>query len=137
MIDLSKMVDLEKEAGAQDKKSHWELVETSGKEVPGAIAHHTSVTFGDKMFLFGGSSSAKENMDMFQLDLKTFRWEVLNGVNFHFNSREVKCQCSETNTQPSFMTIQWSFLGDSSMENTPTKFIGITLKKTSGKRCKS
>jgi hypothetical protein len=40
----------------------WHHIETSGREIPGALSHHTSVVFGEKMYLFGGSKeNGKEN----------------------------------------------------------------------------
>jgi hypothetical protein len=36
----------------------WHHIDTTGRENPGALSHHTAVVFGDKMYLFGGS---KEN----------------------------------------------------------------------------
>lgn len=48
----------------------WKQIDTSGKG-PGPLSHHTSTVYGDKMFLFGGSSSnGEENKNMFALDLK-------------------------------------------------------------------
>lgn len=59
----------------------WHSVETTGKEIPGKISHHTSVVHHDKMYLMGGSeSTGLENSNMFSLDLKSFRWEVVNAV---------------------------------------------------------
>lgn len=59
----------------------WHLIDTSGKDTPGKISHHTSVVFGDKMYLLGGSkSSGVENVNMYSLDLKSFKWEIVNAV---------------------------------------------------------
>ena len=81
MLDLSKFNDLEKPEDQQEKKCMWHLLETTGKEIPGKISHHTSIVFGDKMYLLGGSrSSGGENIHMFTLDLKTFKWEIVNPV---------------------------------------------------------
>ena len=45
---------------------------------PGKLAHHSAVVFGDKMWLFGGSSVSGENNKLFSLDLNSFKWEVVN-----------------------------------------------------------
>jgi hypothetical protein len=51
---------------------------------PGAISHHSSIVFGDKMYLFGGSkSTGLENKNFYGLDLKSFRWENIPLVSFN------------------------------------------------------
>jgi len=41
-----------------------------GQERPGAISHHTSVVFGDTMYLYGGSkASGEENKSLFSFDV--------------------------------------------------------------------
>lgn len=44
---------------------------------PGKLAHHSSVVFADRMWLFGGSSMSGENDKFFCLDLNTFKWDVV------------------------------------------------------------
>ena len=41
------------------------------------MAHHSSVVYLDKMWLFGGSSVMGENDKFFCLDLQTYTWEVV------------------------------------------------------------
>ena len=41
------------------------------------MAHHTSVVFGDKMYLFGGSNLEVENTKFYSLDLNTFKWDLI------------------------------------------------------------
>ena len=53
----------------------WKLIETKGDEKPGCLAHHSSVVYGDKMYLFGGSNTQSENNKFFSLDLNSFKWE--------------------------------------------------------------
>jgi hypothetical protein len=58
-------------------------VETIGIQKPGALSHHSSVVLGDKMYLYGGSGPRNKQQEveppsLWGLDLKTFRWEVLN-----------------------------------------------------------
>ena len=49
--------------------------------MPGPVSHHTSVVNGDKMYLFGGSSSSgQENKNMYALDLKFMKWEIVHSV---------------------------------------------------------
>ena len=56
----------------------WSEVNTFGAH-PGPLSHHTSVVFGDKMYLYGGSKGNCDSNDlMYALDLKTFRWEVID-----------------------------------------------------------
>lgn len=55
----------------------WKEIPTKGDEKPGCLAHHSSVVFGDKMFLFGGSNLETENRKFFSLDLGQFKWEVV------------------------------------------------------------
>jgi N-acetylneuraminic acid mutarotase len=55
----------------------YKLIETKGEDKPGALAHHTSVVYGDKMYLFGGSNLEKENRKFYTLDLSTYKWEVV------------------------------------------------------------
>ena len=50
---------------------------TKGDDRPGCLAHHTSVVFGDKMYLFGGSNLETENKKFYALDLNTLKWEVV------------------------------------------------------------
>jgi len=49
----------------------------SPEDRPGQVAHHTSIVFGDKMFLFGGSNLETENKKFFSLDLNQFKWEIV------------------------------------------------------------
>lgn len=56
---------------------HWVKLETKGEEKPGPLAHHSSVVYGDKMFLFGGSNMETENTKFFSLDLNSLKWEVI------------------------------------------------------------
>jgi hypothetical protein len=79
-MNLQNIGDLDRQESEQEKKLSWELVSTSGHS-PGAVSHHTSVVFGDKMYLFGGSkSNGDENKNFYHLDLKNFRWEVIHCV---------------------------------------------------------
>lgn len=58
----------------------WKLIETTGPN-PGAISHHTSVVYNERMYLFGGSKmSGEENKNFYGLDLKLFKWEIIPGV---------------------------------------------------------
>ena len=87
MINLAHLQDLEKPESEQDKKLMWHLMETTGPN-PGAISHHTSVVFNERMYLFGGSkANGEENPRFFSLDLKSYRWEIVQGVSKqYFNS---------------------------------------------------
>lgn len=58
----------------------WHHIDTSGPN-PGAIAHHTSIVFNERMYLFGGSkANGEENYKYYSLDLKSYRWETIQSV---------------------------------------------------------
>lgn len=71
------MLDLRKIKDQIESDLVWKEIPTKGEEKPGCLAHHTSVVFGDKMFLFGGSNLETENRKFFSLDLNNFRWELV------------------------------------------------------------
>ena len=77
MLDLRKLKDLDLDPTLQNKDCHWKEIQTKGDDKPGCLAHHTSVVFGDKMYLFGGSNLESENRKFFSLDLNHFRWDVV------------------------------------------------------------
>ena len=82
MLDLGKLIDLEKPEEDQRKECMWHKIDTSGKG-PGAVSHHSSVVYGDKMYLFGGSKeNGEENPHLFSLDLKSYKWELQHTVKF-------------------------------------------------------
>ena len=61
----------------------WHHIDTSGPN-PGAISHHTSVVFNERMYLFGGSkANGDENTKFFSLDIKSFRWEIIQSVSYY------------------------------------------------------
>ena len=62
---------------SQNQECQYKLIETKGEDKPGPLAHHTSVVFGDKMYLFGGSNLECENRKFFSLDLAQYKWEVV------------------------------------------------------------
>jgi N-acetylneuraminic acid mutarotase len=69
---------------SRSSPAEWKRVETLGVQKPGALSHHSSVVVGDRMYLYGGSGprskqSEQEPPALWALDLKTFRWEVVNG----------------------------------------------------------
>jgi len=85
MMNLGHLDDLDKPEAEQEKKLIWQEIQTSGQS-PGAIAHHTSVVYNDRMYLFGGSTSnGTENQRLYCLDLKTFKWEIIDYVIINCN----------------------------------------------------
>lgn len=65
----------------------WHLIETSGPK-PVAIAHHTSIVFNERMYLFGGShANGEDNRKFYSLDLKSFKWELVNSVRIFSTSK--------------------------------------------------
>jgi len=80
MMNLANLQDLDKPEFEQDKKLMWHLIETSGPN-PGAISHHSSVVYNERMYLFGGSkANGEENKKFYSLDLKSYKWEVISSV---------------------------------------------------------
>jgi hypothetical protein len=77
MLDLRKLKDLDLDPGSQAKDCCWKLIITAGDDKPGNLAFHSSVVFGDKMYLFGGSNQEYENTKFYVLDLATFKWELI------------------------------------------------------------
>ena len=84
MLDMAKVNDLENQSETSTKKMlEWWRIETNGPQKPGPLAHHSSVVFGDKMYMFGGSGprtqaqqmSDKPNASLWTLELKTMRWD--------------------------------------------------------------
>ncbi len=64
MLDVAKINNLDSQpsldgngAGnsATKKMLEWWRIETNGPAKPGPLTHHSSVVFGDKMYMFGGS----------------------------------------------------------------------------------
>ena len=80
MMNFSHLADLDKPEYEQEKKLAWQQIDTTGPS-PGAISHHTSVVYNDRMYLFGGSkSNGEENRNFYGLDMKLFKWENIPGV---------------------------------------------------------
>ena len=93
MVELTKVQEGEHKGAefgdAVEKKVQWNKLETTGKDKPGKIydvnnllgpiAHHSSVVFSEKMYLFGGSNQQRKvhNHTFWQLDLKNLRWDVI------------------------------------------------------------
>ena len=59
VIDLESFDDLDREPEDQDRDCAWRLKDTKG-EGPGALSHHSSVVYNERMFLFGGSYASGE-----------------------------------------------------------------------------
>lgn len=78
MIDLGNMEDFELDPEEQQKNCMWKQVQYKGSDTPGPISHHTSVVYGDKMFLFGGSrENGEENRHLFQLNMEKLSWSIV------------------------------------------------------------
>jgi hypothetical protein len=74
---LRKLKDLDCDPARQVRDCTWHIVKTTGEYKPGPLAHHSSVIYDDKMFLFGGSNCEKENLKFFSLCMKTFKWSII------------------------------------------------------------
>ena len=45
---------------------------------PDAISHHTSVVYGERMYMFGGSkASGQENSAFFALNIEKVTWQMI------------------------------------------------------------
>ena len=42
------------------------------------VSHHTSVMYGNMMYLFGGINGIDSNEEFYQLDMESFKWAKLN-----------------------------------------------------------
>lgn len=52
--------------------------DAKGVKGPGAISHHTSVVWNNKMYLYGGSkANSEENLDLFVLDVDKCLWNIV------------------------------------------------------------
>ena len=78
-IDLSELHGLIQGQSEHQPNPEWKLINTSGSasSKPSPIANHTSVTFENKMYLFGGSGGMCENLDLYCLDLSSYQWQVV------------------------------------------------------------
>jgi len=59
-LDTTKVLELDslsfEEEARRGLTVEWKKVDTLGAPLkPGPLAHHTSVVYGDKMYMFGGS----------------------------------------------------------------------------------
>ncbi len=54
----------------------WELVNTSG-QVPAPISHHNGLINGDSFYVYGGMQAGETNEDLYMLNLKTMKWQIL------------------------------------------------------------
>ena len=86
LLDINKVNDLEvqsEKSGSSKKSLEWWKIETNGPSKPGPLAHHSSVVYEDKMYMFGGSGpktqaqlqSDKPPPSLWTLDLKVMRWD--------------------------------------------------------------
>lgn len=80
MCDLGVLQKIQEKSlmGESGSGLQWSHVATTGAHQPGAISHHSSVVFHEKMYLFGGSiGNSDPNERMYSLDLKSNKWEVV------------------------------------------------------------
>jgi hypothetical protein len=72
MIDVGRVAEMDRNQAEDAETSmgnaalryqpEWKRVDTIGMQKPGALSHHTSVVFGDKMYLYGGSGPRSKHM---------------------------------------------------------------------------
>ena len=77
MLDMRKLKDLDLDPTSQSKDCQWKHIATKGEDTPGCLAHHTSVVYADKMYLFGGSNLDQENRKFLILDMNMLKWELV------------------------------------------------------------
>lgn len=54
----------------------WELIESSGT-IPPPISHHSGTISQDTFLVYGGLVGSDSNAKLYALDMKTFRWSVV------------------------------------------------------------
>jgi N-acetylneuraminic acid mutarotase len=80
MMDINGLDSFKQGETEYETNPEWQLIETSGmvnSVKPPPISHHTSTVYGDKMFLFGGSSKNAENLNLYSLDLIKYQWQII------------------------------------------------------------
>ena len=86
MIDMNNFNDLDMQPEDQEKSCEWKLLEPKGNVHPGAISHHTSIVYSDKMYLFGGSkASGQENKHFYSFNIDKLQWTIIKAVSYFFN----------------------------------------------------
>ena len=76
-LPLDTLRDLSLPEAQQEKNCGWTQLSYGGKDQPGPLAHHSSVEYGGKMYLFGGSNLEYDNQHLFALDLKSYEWRIV------------------------------------------------------------
>ena len=89
-LDTTKVLELDSLSPEEEVRRgatvEWKKVDTLGAPLkPGPLAHHTSVVYGEKMYLFGGSGPRVAGQTLpdgtvpstWALDLRTMRWEAI------------------------------------------------------------
>jgi hypothetical protein len=77
-LNLKEMQEWKAKNGIDITPPAWEEVETHGNNKPGYLAHHTSVVYNEKMYLYGGSNLETENQNLLSLDLNTYEWKKIS-----------------------------------------------------------
>lgn len=70
-------------------------MQTQGKQQPEAVSHHTSVVYGNMMYLFGGClASGHENQNLWALNIDKLQWHIVKPKKgFVPDSREEHTAC--------------------------------------------
>ncbi|KAG6862189.1 hypothetical protein C0995_004271 [Termitomyces sp. Mi166 len=68
-------------------KAVWEFIEPS-KEVPARRTGHICVTYGDRIFIFGGTDGQYHYNDTWSLDIQTRQWSELQCIGYIPQPRE-------------------------------------------------
>ncbi|RDB28536.1 Tip elongation aberrant protein 1 [Hypsizygus marmoreus] len=66
----------------------WEFVEPAGGEVPARRTGHVCLTYGEKIFIFGGTDGQYHYSDTWSFDLQTRQWSELQCIGFIPTPRE-------------------------------------------------
>ncbi|RDB28537.1 Tip elongation aberrant protein 1 [Hypsizygus marmoreus] len=66
----------------------WEFIEPAGGEVPARRTGHVCLTYGEKIFIFGGTDGQYHYNDTWSFDLQTRQWSELQCIGFIPTPRE-------------------------------------------------
>ena len=73
---LEKMYRINLEPKSNDNE--WEIIQQRGVEQPGKVGYHTLTRYGNKVYLIGGSDLGKDNTKMYEFNIDTNEWKVVN-----------------------------------------------------------
>ncbi|GLB35974.1 putative kelch motif containing protein [Lyophyllum shimeji] len=69
-------------------KAVWEFIEAAGGDMPARRTGHVCVTYGDRIFIFGGTDGQYHYNDTWAFDLQTRQWSELQCIGYIPTPRE-------------------------------------------------